>query len=138
MKLRCRNRPSATVLHFNVLMTLGSALPLAISSSRPALSMGARQPVRTVCATRFSTGTVSATAWLMSFLSCSWFRYRPFCSMQEPCHSCAVQKAERNHIFERKGKAGGAYLRSKGGQPLPDFCPHRVGTEKKQNGRSTP
>src|SRR6266567_192863 len=51
MKLRWRKRPSATVLHFNVLMTFGSALPLAISSSRPVLSIGARQPVRAVLAT---------------------------------------------------------------------------------------
>src|SRR5436190_15277108 len=51
MKLRWRKRPSATVLHFSVLMTLGSALPLAISSSRPVLSMGARHPVRAVFAT---------------------------------------------------------------------------------------
>src|SRR6266436_4989796 len=58
MKLRWRKRPSATVLHFNVLMAFGSALPLAISSWRPCLSMGARQPVR----------AVFATAWFMSFL----------------------------------------------------------------------
>src|SRR3954452_1059395 len=58
MKLRWRKRPSATVLHFNVLMTLGSALPLAISSSRPVLSIGARHPVRAVL----------ATAWVMHFL----------------------------------------------------------------------
>src|SRR3954449_13619035 len=58
MKLRWRKRPSATVLHFSVLMTLGSALPLAISSSRPVLSMGARHPVRAVL----------ATAWVMHFL----------------------------------------------------------------------
>src|SRR5580693_1011665 len=45
-KLRWRNRPSATVLHFRVLITLGSALPLAISSSRPFRSIGARHPVR--------------------------------------------------------------------------------------------
>src|SRR5712671_3404309 len=51
MKLRWRKRPSATVLHFSVLMTFGSALPLAISSSRPVLSIGARQPVRAVLAT---------------------------------------------------------------------------------------
>src|SRR5882757_3377728 len=51
MKLRWRKRPSATVLHFSVLMTFGSALPLAINSSRPVLSIGARQPVRAVLAT---------------------------------------------------------------------------------------
>src|SRR5437879_12585259 len=51
MKLRWRKRPSATVLHFNVLMTFGSALTLAISSARPVLSIGARQPVRAVLAT---------------------------------------------------------------------------------------
>src|ERR1700694_3024234 len=63
MKLRWRKRPSATVLHFSVLMTLGSALPLAISSSRPFLTMGARHPVRAVLAT-----AVLATAWVMRFL----------------------------------------------------------------------
>src|ERR1700730_7264384 len=88
MKFRERNRPSATFVHSSVSITLGSALPLAISSSRPFLSMGARQPVRAVL----------VTAWFMSFLSCSWFkiRYRPFCTMQEACHLCARQKVERN------------------------------------------
>src|SRR3954464_9869526 len=33
MKLRWRKRPSATVLHFNVLTTLGSAFPFAINSN---------------------------------------------------------------------------------------------------------
>src|SRR5260370_42637764 len=63
MKLRWRKRASVTVLHFSVLMTLGSALPLAISSSRPFLSMGARHPVRAVLAT-----AVLATVWVMRFL----------------------------------------------------------------------
>src|SRR5258708_25223685 len=63
MKLRWRKRPSATVLHFNVLMTLGSALPLAISSLRPDWSIGARQPVRAVL----------ATAWFMSVSPCGLF-----------------------------------------------------------------
>ena len=40
MKLRWRKRPSATVLHLSVLIALGSALPLAINSSRPDLSIG--------------------------------------------------------------------------------------------------
>src|SRR6476619_7062453 len=65
MKLRWRKRPSATVLHFNVLMTLGSALPLAISSSRPFLSMGARHPVRAVLLT-----ALLATAWVMRSPPC--------------------------------------------------------------------
>src|ERR1022692_4026610 len=50
MRLRWRKRPSATVLHLRVLMTVGSALPLAIRASRPVLSIGARQPVSAVFA----------------------------------------------------------------------------------------
>src|SRR3982074_3624917 len=50
MKLRCRRRHSATVLHLSVLMPVGSALPFAIRASRPALSIGARQPVSAVFA----------------------------------------------------------------------------------------
>src|SRR5262245_37477143 len=50
MKFRWRNRPSATVWHLRVLMTLGLALPASISLSSPALSMGARQPVIAVLA----------------------------------------------------------------------------------------
>src|ERR1700683_3863980 len=58
MKLRWRKRPSATVLHLSVLITLGSALPLAIRSARPALSIGARHPVMAVALTAVLAATL--------------------------------------------------------------------------------
>src|SRR3954465_13454239 len=66
MKLRCLKRPSATVLHVSVLMTVGSALPFAIRASRPDLSIGARQPVSAVFAAAWDIffspdGVVEAT-----------------------------------------------------------------------------
>src|SRR5258708_4601500 len=106
MKLRWRKRPSATVLHFSVLMTLGSALPLAISASSPILSMGARQPVSAVLAT-----TALATAWFIGLPlllrvhpAARWIQTVLF--MHGPCQSCCDAKDQRNQddgIFRREG-----------------------------------
>ena len=107
MKLRWRKRPSATVLHFSVLMTLGSALPLAISSSRPVLSMGARHPVRAVL----------ATAWVMHFLlSCRSDTDRSvLCRIRASVPRC--RKIERNQASQQRGRRFGPAFSPKGRSP---------------------
>src|SRR5271155_3618346 len=95
MKLRWRKRPSATVLHFSVLMTLGSALPLAMRSARPALSMGARHPVIAGVFISVLATTLFMGVPLLPGLK-GKCRYRPFCIKHESCHLPAPQKDERN------------------------------------------
>ncbi len=100
MKLRWRKRPSATVLHLSVLITLGSALPLAISSSRPSLSIGARHPVMAGLAQvghrSFDSDLIHGSSSPFPGPEEGQCRYRPFCMKHESCQFAAPQKVQRN------------------------------------------
>src|ERR1700722_20061165 len=94
MKLRWRKRPSANVLHLSVLVTFGSALPLAIRSVRPALSMGARHPVMAGALMSVLATTLFMGVPLLPGLK-GKYRYRPFCMTHESCHLLTWQKRQR-------------------------------------------